>query len=58
MLPVPISTPGSTTGPYTTSSHFVSRVGAGQYNMGTTAPDQSNGRMGCFAGNFSGLRAH
>jgi 4-hydroxy-3-polyprenylbenzoate decarboxylase len=60
MLPVPISTPGFDNGPYTTSSHFVSRdPETGQYNVGNyrgqiKAPD----RMGCYAGNFSGLRAH
>jgi 4-hydroxy-3-polyprenylbenzoate decarboxylase len=60
LLPVPISTPGFDNGPYTTSSHFVSRdPETGQYNMGNyrgqiKAPD----RMGCYAGNFSGLRAH
>src|SRR5882724_2255140 len=60
MLPVPISTPGFDNGPYTTSSHFVTRdPETGQYNMGNyrgqiKAPD----RLGCFAGNFSGLRAH
>jgi UbiD family decarboxylase len=60
MLPVPISTPGFDNGPYTTSSHWISRdPETGQYNMGNyrgqiKAPD----RMGCYAGNFSGLRAH
>jgi 4-hydroxy-3-polyprenylbenzoate decarboxylase len=60
LLPVPISTPGFDNGPYTTSSHFVTRdPETGRYNMGNyrgqiKAPD----RMGCYAGNFSGLRAH
>ena len=60
ILPVPISTPGFDNGPYTTSSHFVTRdPETGQYNMGNyrgqiKAPD----RIGCFAGNFAGLRMH
>jgi 4-hydroxy-3-polyprenylbenzoate decarboxylase len=60
LLPVPISTPGFDNGPYTTSSHFVTRdPQTGQYNMGNyrgqiKAPD----RIGCFAGNFAGLRMH
>ena len=60
LLPVPISTPGFDNGPYTTSSHFVTRdPGTGQYNVGNyrgqiKAPD----RIGCFAGNFAGLRMH
>jgi UbiD family decarboxylase len=60
MLPVPISTPGFDNGPYTTSSHFVTRdPETAQYNMGNyrgqiKAPD----RIGCFAGNFAGLRMH
>lgn len=60
LLPVPISTPGFDNGPYTTSSHFVTRDSeTGRYNMGNyrgqiKAPD----RIGCYAGNFSGLRAH
>lgn len=60
LLPVPISTPGFDNGPYTTSSHFVTRdPETGQYNMGNyrgqiKAPD----RIGCFAGNFAGLRMH
>jgi UbiD family decarboxylase len=60
LLPVPISTPGFDNGPYTTSSHFVTRnPETGQFNMGNyrgqiKAPD----RIGCYAGNFSGLRAH
>ncbi len=59
-LPVPISTPGFDNGPYTTSSHFVTRdPETGQFNVGNyrgqiKAPD----RIGCFAGNFSGLRMH
>ena len=60
MLPVPISTPGFDNGPYTTSSHFVSRdPETGQYNMGNYRGQiKATDRMGCFAGNFSGLRAH
>jgi len=60
LLPVPISTPGFDNGPYTTSSHFVSRdPETGQFNLGNyrgqiKAPD----RIGCFAGNFAGLRMH
>src|SRR3990167_7475447 len=60
LLPVPISTPGFNNGPYTTSSHFVTRdAETGQFNMGNyrgqvKAPD----RIGCFAGNFAGLRMH
>src|SRR4029450_1909579 len=60
MLPVPISTPGFDNGPYTTASHFGPPAPeTRQYNMGNyrrqiKAPD----RLGCFAGNFSGLRAH
>jgi 4-hydroxy-3-polyprenylbenzoate decarboxylase len=60
LLPVPISTPGFDNGPYTTSSHFVTRdPETGQFNMGNyrgqiKAPD----RMGCYAGNFAGLRMH
>jgi len=60
LLPVPISTPGFDNGPYTTSSHFVTRdAETGQFNMGNyrgqvKAPD----RIGCFAGNFAGLRMH
>jgi 4-hydroxy-3-polyprenylbenzoate decarboxylase len=60
LLPVPISTPGFDNGPYTTSSHFVTRdPETGQFNVGNyrgqvKAPD----RIGCFAGNFAGLRMH
>ncbi|MBI4524780.1 MAG: UbiD family decarboxylase [Deltaproteobacteria bacterium] len=60
LIPVPISTPGFDNGPYTTSSHFVTRDPEnGQFNMGNyrgqiKAPD----RIGCFAGNFAGLRMH
>jgi 4-hydroxy-3-polyprenylbenzoate decarboxylase len=60
LLPVPISTPGFDNGPYTTSSHFVTRdPETGQFNIGNyrgqiKAPD----RIGCFAGNFAGLRMH
>jgi UbiD family decarboxylase len=60
MLPVPISTPGFDNGPYTTSSHFVTRdPETGQYNMGNYRGQiKATDRMGCYAGNFSGLRAH
>jgi 4-hydroxy-3-polyprenylbenzoate decarboxylase len=60
MLPVPISTPGFDNGPYTTSSHFVTRdpetrrLNMGNYRGQIKAPD----RLGCFAGNFAGLRMH
>ncbi len=60
LLPVPISTPGFDNGPYTTSSHFVTRdPETGQFNIGNyrgqiKAPD----RIGCYAGNFAGLRMH
>ncbi|MBI2988134.1 MAG: UbiD family decarboxylase [Deltaproteobacteria bacterium] len=59
-LPVPISTPGFDNGPYTTCSHFVTRdpdtglLNVGNYRGQIKAPD----RMGCFAGNFAGLRMH
>ncbi len=60
MLPVPISTPGFDNGPYTTSSHFVTRdPETGRYNMGNYRGQiKATDRMGCYAGNFSGLRAH
>jgi UbiD family decarboxylase len=60
MLPVPISTPGFDNGPYTTSSHFVTRdPETGQYNMRNyRGRVKATDRMGCYAGNFSGLRAH
>jgi UbiD family decarboxylase len=60
MLPVPISTPGFDNGPYTTSSHFVTRdPETGEYNMGNYRGQiKAPARLGCFAGNFSGLRAH
>jgi 4-hydroxy-3-polyprenylbenzoate decarboxylase len=60
LLPVPISTPGFDNGPYTTSSHFVTRdPDSGQYNMGNYRGQiKAADRMGCYAGNFSGLRAH
>jgi UbiD family decarboxylase len=60
MLPVPISTPGFDNGPYTTSSHWVTRdPETGHYNMGNYRGQiKATDRMGCYAGNFSGLRAH
>jgi UbiD family decarboxylase len=60
MLPVPISTPGFDNGPYTTSSHFVTRdPETGRYNMGNYRGQiKATDRMGCYAGNFAGLRAH
>jgi 4-hydroxy-3-polyprenylbenzoate decarboxylase len=60
MLPVPISTPGFDNGPYTTSSHFVTRdPETGQYNMGNYRGQiKAADRIGCFAGNFAGLRMH
>jgi UbiD family decarboxylase len=60
LLPVPISTPGFDNGPYTTSSHFVTRdPETGQFNMGNYRGQiKSPDRIGCFAGNFAGLRMH
>jgi UbiD family decarboxylase len=60
MLPVPISTPGFDNGPYMTSSHFVTQdPETGQCNMGNYRGQiKATDRMGCYAGNFSGLRAH
>ncbi|MEX0804852.1 MAG: UbiD family decarboxylase [Candidatus Binatia bacterium] len=60
LLPVPISTPGFDNGPYTTSLHWVTRdPETGQYNMGNYRGQiKATDRMGCYAGNFSGLRAH